>query len=116
MGFARVILLSVHAPNNHILYLNARKMFEKYNKPVFFIDPYKPFDDLSSKIFEADYEKSKEASLVLAALTILGKSEMCYEDQAPPFPEAQQRLKNSGKLDILCRIQGSTSALPNLYH
>lgn len=102
MGFKSLILLSVHIPNDHILYLCAREIFEKYHTPVFCINPYHPFDEHSSKIFEGEYEKSKEASLVLAALNILGQpelyseDEMCREDEAPAFSEALQRLSKKG--------------------
>lgn len=102
MGFKRVIISSVHGPNNHILYLSARKLFAEHHLPVFFLDPYKPFDEVSGKIFEGEYEKSKEASLVLAALKILGQpdlyseKDMCYDDEPLAFPASQTKLEPFG--------------------
>ncbi len=102
MGFKRVVLLSVHAPNRHILYLSARKIFEKHHAPALFVDPYQPIDEVSSRIFEGDFEKSKEASLVLAALDILGlpglytEEAMRYDEEAPPFPGSLERLGRIG--------------------
>ncbi len=102
MGFGKVVLVSVHSPNNHVLYLSARTFYEKHHKPLFFIDPYRPIDEASSRIFEGDYARSKEASLVLASLEVLGQpglyteEAMRYEDKAPPFPASFERLDRIG--------------------
>jgi len=102
MGFKRVVLLSVHAPNKHILYLSARRIFERHHGPALFVDPYQPVDQVSSRIFEGNFEKSKEASLVLAALEILGlpglytEEGMRYDEEAPAFPASLERLGRIG--------------------
>ncbi len=95
-------MVSVHAPNNHLLYLSARRIYEQHHRPALFVDPYKPIDDAAAEIFAGDYEKSKEASLVLAALEILGRPDlyseevMRYDEEAPAFPASFQALERIG--------------------
>ncbi len=104
MGFKHVVMISVHAPNKSVLFITARKIYEKYGKPVLFIDPYKPFDDYSKKLFDGEFEKSKEASLVLAGMNILGNPDlyteegMSYDDEAPPYPDKLWKLNSLGGL------------------
>jgi len=102
MEFKRFVVVSVHAPNKSILFLSTRRIFENTHIPVLFVDPYRPFSESNGKIFEGDYEDSKEASLVLGALQILGmpnlysESEMSYEEHAPSFPDSLKRLWSVG--------------------
>jgi creatinine amidohydrolase len=102
MGFKRFVMVSVHAPNNHILYLSARRIYEQHHRPALFVDPYKPIDDAAAGIFAGDYEQSKEASLVLASLEALGQPDlyseeaMRYDEEAPAFPASFQKLGQIG--------------------
>lgn len=102
MGFTRVVILNIHGPNDEILYLSVRKIFERYHIPVLYINAFRPFNDNSSRIFEGEYGKSKEASVLLAALQILGEPElyteekMRYDDEAPAYPAEQWRLSRMG--------------------
>jgi hypothetical protein len=101
-GLTRLIFLSVHAPNKSVLYVPVRRLFENHLKPVLFIDFYDPFDKEAEALFAGEYEDAKEASLVLAALDILGKgdlyqeSDMRYEEKAPPMPESMLKLWKIG--------------------
>ena len=101
-GFQRFLALSVHHGNHYPLYLFARQFYEKHHLPAMYVSPYDPFDDDTRAIFAGDYGKSKEASLVLAALHILGKptlyteKEMRYEDQAPPSSDSRGRIGKVG--------------------
>ena len=101
-GLTRLILLSVHAPNKSVLYVPVRRLFENHLKPVLFIDFYDPFDKEAEALFAGEYEDAKEASLVLAALAILGKgdlykeSDMSYADTAPQMPESMLKLWKIG--------------------
>lgn len=104
MGFKRLILVSVHAPHSFILYACVRRIYEKYMYPVVFVDPYNSLDKEAETMFEGDLEEAKEASLVLAALKILGQpglyseDEMRYEDKAPALPQAYGKISRVGKV------------------
>ena len=99
MGFRRLIAASIHGPNTHIVFLFARQFYEKYHMPVLFINIYKPFTEENKNIFSGEYENAKEASLVLGALQILGKTdlysedEMSYDDEAPQYPESLREIR-----------------------
>lgn len=59
-------------------------------------------DDGASALFAGEYGKSMEASLVLAALHVLGQpelyseAEMCYADQPPPRLESFRLISDVG--------------------
>ncbi len=99
MGFKRLIILSVHAPNRHSMFLCVRRIFEQHRFPAVFLNPCAPFGDSMKEVFAGNYAKSIEASLVLAALHILGKpdvyseKQMSYEEQAPPLPESLRGVR-----------------------
>jgi len=102
MGFARMVVLSVHAPNQHGLFFAVRRVFETHGLPVVFVDPFQGRHDDTRDIFEGPYAASAEASMVLAALHVLGRGElysearMAYEDQAPPAPEGLAEIGRIG--------------------
>ena len=97
MGFRRLVFLNFHGPNNQVLYLTTRRLFEKY-QPVLLIDIARPFSDEARAVFPNE----REASLLLASLRILGQPDLypekdiIYEDPAPPFNEAYGSLKKAG--------------------
>ena len=98
MGFSRLIVLSIHAPHNWILALTVRRFFEKHHIPAVFANPYNPLSKEVAAMLSGEREQGKEASLVLAALKILGKealyseAEMCREEQAPPLPASFNQI------------------------
>jgi hypothetical protein len=67
-----------------------RRVFEKYLTPILFIDPGQFPNEALKEVFPPGTEGGHEASLVLAAMEILGRGQvfaekdMCYADQAPP--------------------------------
>jgi len=107
MGFQRFVVLSVHGTNYCPLYQFARQFYEKEGFPVVYVDPYHAYNQQIESIFAGNYAKSKEASLVLAALNILGKpnlyseKEMSYQDEAPPLPESLQNIRKAGVVGFL---------------
>lgn len=102
MGLQRLLLLSIHHGNHYPLYLLVRRIYENHHIPVVYVNPMQPLDDEADALFAGEYAKSKEASLVLAALHVLGQpdlyseSEMCYADQPPPRFESFRRISEVG--------------------
>ena len=42
MGFTRLMIVSIHGPNKMVMGLSTRKLFERLNVPVAFLDAYTP--------------------------------------------------------------------------
>lgn len=99
MGFKRLVVISVHHGNHYSLWLFVRRIYENYHLPAVYINPYEPFGEDSRLVFNDDYKKSKEASLVLASLNILRKTglyseqEMSYEEQLPPLHDSLNNIR-----------------------
>jgi creatinine amidohydrolase len=95
MGFKQLVLINAHSPNNYVLYLTVRRFFEN-NQPILLIDMSKPFS------VKAQSSLPEEASMLLAALNILGLShlypeeELVYDDPAPLLDESFRRLNRVG--------------------
>lgn len=95
MGFKQLVLINAHSPNNYVLYMTVRRFFEN-NQPILLIDMSKPFSET------AQSSLPQEASLLLAALNILGLShlypeeELIYDDPAPLLHESYRRLSKAG--------------------
>jgi creatinine amidohydrolase/Fe(II)-dependent formamide hydrolase-like protein len=102
MGLRRLLVLSIHHGNHYPLYLFVRQIYEKHHIPTVYVNPMRPLDEESRALFAGDYARSMEASLVLAALHILGQpdlyceSEMRYDDQPPPRSEAYRQISTVG--------------------
>ena len=102
MGFQHFAAVSVHGTNYCTLYQFARQFYEKHGFPVIYIDPYNGFSEQIKGIFAGKYAKSKEASLVLASLDILGiqnlysEKDMSYEDEAPPLHDSLNNVSQAG--------------------
>ncbi len=90
MGFRRIVIISIHAPNQMAFRLLARRIFETDGIPALFVDVYTPLTAEAAALFAGDAESGKEASIVLAALEILGRPSLYNEeamrmaDKAPP--------------------------------
>ena len=102
MGLRRLLLLSIHHGNHYPLYMLTQRIYEEHHMPVVYVNPMQPLDDEAGALFEGKYGKSMEASLVLAALHVLGQpdlyseSEMRYDDQPPPRFESFRRISEVG--------------------
>jgi len=101
-GWRRLIALSVHHGNHYPLYLTVRQIYEKHHIPAVYINPLHPFDEEAEALFAGEYGQSMEASVVLAALHVLGRpelyseDEMSYADQAPPRPASAAQIGRVG--------------------
>lgn len=95
MGFKQLVLINAHSPNNYVLYMTVRRFFENKH-PIYLVDMSKPFSD------KAQSELPDEASMLLAALNILGLShlypeeELVYDNPAPLLDESLRRLSGVG--------------------
>jgi creatinine amidohydrolase len=102
MGFRRLVALSVHHLNHYPLYTFARRFYETHHRPVLYVNPLEPFDEDTRAIFGGEYDTSMEASVVLGALSVLGKpalyseEEMRYADRTPPLPESFRQVARVG--------------------
>jgi creatinine amidohydrolase len=102
MGLRHLLVLSIHHGNHYPLYLLVRQIYEKHHMPVVYVNPMVPLDDECRALFSGDYKKSMEASLVLAALHVLGQpdlyseSEMRYDDEPPPRFESFRQISRVG--------------------
>ena len=102
MGLRRLLLLSIHHGNHYPLYMLVRRIYEMHLLPVVYVNPMEPLDEESSALFAGEYRTAMEASLVLAALHVLGQpdlyreSEMRYDDRPPPRFESLRRISEVG--------------------
>jgi creatinine amidohydrolase len=102
MGLSRLLLLSIHHGNHYPLYLLVRRIYEEHHIPVVYVNPMKPLSEEAGALFAGEYQRSMEASLVLAALRVLGQpelyseAEMRYDDQPPPRFESFRRISEVG--------------------
>jgi len=102
MGLRRLLVLSIHHGNHYPLYLLVRRIYEDLQIPAVYVNPMQALDDEADALFAGEYSQSKEASLVLAALYLLGQpelyseAEMRYDDQAPPRFESLRRISKVG--------------------
>lgn len=104
MGFKRFLIISAHNPNNLVVASVIRQIFEKYHFPAVFIDCGRALSDEAGGIFTEEEGEGKEASLVLAAVDILGKpdlykeSEMNKQDHAPQLSESFENISKVGRV------------------
>ena len=98
-GFRRIGIVNVHGPGRKVIGMVIRRVFETHAIPAALLLPYNPMSDEAAEVFDGDLGAAKEASLVLAALEILGQGglykqeDMAYEDQAPPEPRSYWALR-----------------------
>jgi creatinine amidohydrolase len=102
MGLRRLLFLSIHHGNHYPLYMLVRRIYEERHIPALYVNPMHSLNDEAEALFAGEYAKSKEASLVLAALHVLGQSElyseseMRYDDRSPPRFESLRRISEIG--------------------
>ncbi len=98
-GFRKVILISVHAPNDAALAIVSREIFEETHVPVAGIPGGRLFDEaVLAPDLDAGDDPLAEATLLAGALEILGKasiitpSEWADAEYVPPGPPSLLRL------------------------
>lgn len=99
-GFKRLVLVSCHSPNDMHLYQFCRTYFEKHLMAPIMIHPGRAISDAARKIFDTESkQRGREASMVLAAMQILGRGElykekeMAYDDTVPPISQSMRALR-----------------------
>jgi len=102
-GFTRIIVLNIHGRNNLFLPAVASEVFLETDIPVLYIDPYTCFmGDLDEAVLGKVHNHKKEATLLLAALDILGKKELLslsgIETVEVEKPDSLKRLLSSGQV------------------
>jgi creatinine amidohydrolase len=104
MGFKRLVLISLHGPNNAVLMPVARRFFETEGVPVFVPHVLRFEDPKMRALFDGPDTFGGEGTMVLGALHILGQPELYSEtemrraDQAPELPESLRRLQRAGTI------------------
>jgi creatinine amidohydrolase len=97
-GFKRLVVTNIHAPGNSMYHLAVRRVFEKHRIPAMYLNMGGAMSDEARDLFPGEARQAWEASMVLAALHILGKDglysqeEMAYDDEAPPSPPQMARF------------------------
>lgn len=103
-GFRRCCFVSIHSPNHYTLYSVPRRLYETHGIPVLFIEPFRPYTNEARDLFSGPYERAMEASVVLAAMNILGhsdgysESDMAYELEPVPVSPALSELAEAGTI------------------
>jgi creatinine amidohydrolase/Fe(II)-dependent formamide hydrolase-like protein len=89
MGFRRIAVVSVHGPNDEAMFQCVRRVYEVHGVAAHFLNPYRPLSPKAAELFAGEWSEGKEASMLLAALDVLGKpslyaeKEFAYDDPAP---------------------------------
>lgn len=89
MGFRRIVVVSVHGTNDDPLTICVRRLYETHGVVAQYLNPWHPATPEATALFAGQWATGKEASLVLAALEILGQGnlysecEMAYDDRPP---------------------------------
>lgn len=91
-------IVSIHGPNNAVMYLAARRLFEKLHRPIAFISGFEPVTPEARELFKDEFAKAKEASVVLAALEVLGMGGLYDEKAMAVDDSAPERSKSFGAL------------------
>ncbi len=90
-GFRRIAVVSVHGPNDDMMFLCVRRLYEVHGIPAQFINPWRVQSPEAAELFVGKWAGGKEVSLMLASLEVLGKSrlysekELAHDDPAPPL-------------------------------
>ena len=101
MGFRRIAVVSIHGGNNAPMTLCVRRLYETHGVVAQYLNPYVAEDPQAVELFAGKWADGMEASLVLAALEILGKpglyteKEMAYDSPAPPLMAGQMGFKGA---------------------
>ena len=74
MKFEKIVIINIHKDNDLVIKLAINKIFEAYNVPVLYINPYINFSSLDKKVFCNLRNSYKESSMILASLKMLNKN------------------------------------------
>ena len=102
-GFERIIVVNIHKGNDAAINLLIETIFMECDLPVYYLNPYTFLkDELDPELFDGKDNSYKEASLLLAALHILGfdesrtNLETAQADETVKRPENLRILKTYG--------------------
>ncbi len=98
-GFRRIAVVSIHAPNDDMMFLCVRRLYEVHGVPAQYVNPCRVQSPEAAELFAGKWAGGEEVSLMLAALDVLGKSrlysekELAHDDPAPPLLVNQMGFK-----------------------
>lgn len=98
-GFKNIAVISCHAPNEVPCTIFVRRFFENYGVPAIYLNSCESRSEETAALFKPPYEQSHEASLVLAAMHILGQGhlytqeEMARDEQMPAFLDSLKKCR-----------------------
>jgi creatinine amidohydrolase len=101
MGFRRIAVISVHGPNDEAMFLCVRRLYETHGVAAQYLNPWRPQSPSAAEVFAGKWGAGMEASLLLAALDVLGRSslytekELARDDPAPPLLVRSLGLKGA---------------------
>jgi creatinine amidohydrolase/Fe(II)-dependent formamide hydrolase-like protein len=90
MGFRQIVIVSIHGTNNAPLTICVRRIYETHGIVAQYLNPWHPASPEAEALFAGKWSAGKEASMVLAALEILGQQqlysekELAYDARPPP--------------------------------
>ncbi len=73
LKFEKIVIINIHKDNDLAIKLAVSKIFDNYNVPVLYINPFLDFCKLDREVFSIARTSYKETSLILASLKILKK-------------------------------------------
>ena len=83
LKFEKIVIINIHKDNDIVIKLAVNKIFEDYNVPVLYINPFLDFSKLDKEVFSNERNSYKETSLILASLKILKKRGIIGEINLP---------------------------------
>lgn len=89
MGFRRIVIVSMHGTNDQPMTICVRRLFETDGIAAQYLNPWRPVTPEVAELLGGKWAGGSEASMVLAALQILGQpalyteKELAYDDQGP---------------------------------
>lgn len=72
LRFEKFVIINIHKDNDLAIKLVLDKIFEEYNIPILYINPFLDYKDIDKKVFSNDRNSYKETSLIWASQKILG--------------------------------------------
>ncbi|MBN1427083.1 MAG: creatininase family protein [Anaerolineae bacterium] len=100
-GFRAIVLVNIHNGNDAALKVVVEEIFIEFSHPVYYINPYVcRSSQLDRSLLNGLDNSHKEATLLAAALEVLGLSEVGL---GLPSVEADQLVERPAELEILRR-------------
>jgi len=91
MGFQRFVIVNVHGGSDAPMTLCVRRLYETHGIVAQYLNPFRETPPEAAKLFEGKHAVGMEASVLLAALDILGQpklyieKEIAYDAPLPPL-------------------------------